>query len=90
VTQYDNNLTGALFRNQKDGNEKRPDYRGQAEVDRKQYWVSAWIRTSKAGDKYMQLRFEAKTAEQHQGGAKNPPAQTAAARKEDFDDDIPF
>lgn len=91
MTQYDNNLTGALFKNDKDGNEKRPDYRGQCEINRVQYWVSGWILEAKnGGAKFMSLRFEAKTAEQHKGSAKNPPAQTAAAGKDDFDDDIPF
>jgi uncharacterized protein (DUF736 family) len=84
---YDNNLSGALFRNDKDGVENRPDYRG-SEIDRIQYWVSAWIRTSKKGDKFMSLRFEPKKASEAKGGVKNP--APAAAGKDDFDDEIPF
>lgn len=85
---YDNNLSGALFRNDKQGNDTWPDYRGSAEVDRVQYWVSAWIKTSKKdGSKFMSLRFEPKKAAEVKGGVKNPPAKQAA---DDFDDEIPF
>lgn len=87
--QYDNNLSGVLFKNDKEGNEKRPDYRGSAEIDRVQYWVSGWIREPKGGgDKFMSLKFEAKQAREA-GGGKNPPAKTAADTI-DFDDKIPF
>jgi uncharacterized protein (DUF736 family) len=85
---YDNNNSGALFKNDKEGNESRPDYRGSAEINRVEYWVSAWIKTSKGGSKYMSLRFEPKQASQVKGGAKNPPAKSA--KDEDFNDDIPL
>jgi uncharacterized protein (DUF736 family) len=75
-------LTGALFKADKDGNEKRPDYRGSAEIERVEYWVSAWIRTSKKGEKFMSLKFEPKQAEQPKGNRR--PAQP------DFNDRIPF
>ena len=63
MTDFDNNLTGALFKAEKDGNEKRPDYRGSAEIDRVEYWVSAWIRTSKKGERFMSLKFEPQAGE---------------------------
>lgn len=78
---YDNNNTGALFKNDKDGNEKRPDYRGSAEVNGVQYWVSAWIRDKKDGSgKFMSLAFE----------AKDKPASRPAPSTEIDDDSIPF
>ena len=87
MTQYDNNNSGALFKNDKEGNDKRPDYRGQCEVDRAQYWLSAWIRTDKNNKKYMQVKFEPKQASEVRGGAKNPPSKS----ERDFEDDqIPF
>jgi uncharacterized protein (DUF736 family) len=48
--------SGALFRNKKKETDKHPDYTGSISVDGKDYWLSAWINTSKAGDKYMALR----------------------------------
>lgn len=82
MSEYDNNNSGALFKNDKQGNEKRPDYKGSAEVDGRQYWVSAWIKQSKAGQTFMSLRYEPKDAQA--GGAPAPAAAPVA------DDDIPF
>ncbi len=83
---YDNNNSGALFKNDNYGNPSRPDYRGSAEIDRVQYWVSAWIKTSKRGDKYISLRFEPKQEKKTKGRAENESAQ----QTQDFNDDIPF
>lgn len=82
---YDNNNSGALFKNDKDGKEKRPDYRGQCEVERTEFWMSAWIKTDKNGNKYMQVKLEPKKASEHSANQKKQPAPT-----EEFSDDIPF
>lgn len=84
--RYDNNLRGALFKNDKQGNEKWPDYRGQCEVGRVEFWMSAWLKKDRNGKTYMSMTFEPKQQQQVQGGTKNPPAPT----QPDFDDDIPF
>ncbi len=90
MPQYDNELSGALFKNDKNGNEKRPDYRGQCEIAGIEYWVSGWIKEPKSGGaKFMSLRFEAK--EKEAKGAKagaRPEPQPAGF--DDFDSDIPF
>lgn len=57
---YDNNLSGALFKNDKKETEKHPDYRGSCEIDGTQYWVSSWLNESKNGRKYLSLKFSAK------------------------------
>lgn len=58
---YDPNMKGVLFKNDKQGNEKRPDYRGSCVINNVDMNISAWIKTSKkSGDKYMSLKFEAK------------------------------
>lgn len=59
--QYDNSNSGALFKNDKEGNEKRPDYRGTLDVDGVEYELSAWLRTSKKGVKFMSLKVREKT-----------------------------
>jgi hypothetical protein len=83
--QYDNNLTGVLFKNDKGDNEKRPDYKGSAEIEGVHYWVSSWIRDGAKG-KFMSMKYEKK--EQQPSGstpAPKPPAQ------DEIDDlDIPF
>lgn len=82
--QYDNNLSGVLFKNEKDGNEKRPDYKGSAEIEGVQYWVSAWIRDGAKG-KFMSMKYEAKEKQQAQQSQTPKPAPV-----DDFDDGIPF
>lgn len=82
MSQYDKNLTGVLFKNDKDGNEKRPDYKGSAEIEGVQYWVSAWIREGAKG-KFMSMKYERK----EQQPAPKPEQQQAAPA---YDKDVPF
>ena len=82
MTVYDNNLTGVLFKNDKQGNEKRPDYKGSAEIEGVQYWVSAWVRDTAKG-KCLSMKYERKDGQ----AAAPKPAQTTV----DFDEsDILF
>lgn len=85
MSQYDNNLTGVLFKNDKGDNEKRPDYKGSAEIEGVQYWVSAWIKEGAKG-KFMSMKYERKE-QQAQAAPKPAPAPQAP---DAFDDDIPF
>lgn len=78
MPEYDNELSGALFKNQRKSNEKQPDYRGQATIDGVDYRLAAWIKKSKRGDTYMSLAFTEKDEE------------TDSAPEDEPDDDIPF
>lgn len=73
---------GALFRNEHKETERHADYRGQIFIDGKEYWLSAWIKTSKAGAKYMSL-----SAQPKDGGPKQ---KTRMDSRQEFDDSIPF
>jgi len=44
---YDPNMKGVLFKNDKQGNDKRPDYRGSCVIDNVDMNISAWIKASK-------------------------------------------
>lgn len=64
---YDNSNSGLLAKNDKQGNESRPDYRGSINVEGREYWLSAWIKTGRdgtklAGQKYMSLSVQPKDA----------------------------
>lgn len=64
---YDNTNSGLLAKNDKQGNESRPDYRGSINVEGREYWLSAWIKTGRdgtklAGQKYMSLSVQPKDA----------------------------
>jgi hypothetical protein len=56
---YDNNLRGVLFKNDRKEKDTHPDYKGSAEVGGVEYWLSAWIKSGKNG-KFMSLSFTAK------------------------------
>lgn len=82
---YDNNNRGVLFKNDKGGNDKRPDYRGSATIDGVDLNVSAWIkRSQKTGDAYMSLSFEPKK----DAPKKRAPVMDETPFKDDAD--LPF
>jgi hypothetical protein len=88
--QYDNTNSGALFRNDKAGNEKRPDYKGSLNIDGVDYWLSAWLRDKKDGSgKYMSLKAERKEQPQHAPPQRQAAPPAPAIDLEDCDD-IPF
>jgi uncharacterized protein (DUF736 family) len=85
VKQYDNNNRGVLFKNDKRGNEKAPDYRGSAVLNNIDLNISAWIkRSSKTGDAFMSLKFEPKQAARPKTMAEQNP------EKFNDDEDLPF
>jgi hypothetical protein len=88
--QYETNMRGVLFKNTEKRDGKRdPDYRGNVEIDRVQYWVDAWINSSKDGTKkFMSLSFKPKQAAEYEGASRNPSPKTQPSRE--FDDAIPF
>ncbi|MGL4517035.1 MAG: hypothetical protein ACRCUH_10150 [Shewanella sp.] len=83
MSQYDSNLTGVLFKNDKEGNEKRPDYKGSAEIEGVHYWVSSWIRDGAKG-KFMSMKYERKEQQPAQAAAPAPASAPA------YDKDVPF
>ena len=80
MSDYDNSNTGVLFKNDKQGNDKRPDYTGTfTDANGHEMRLAAWIRESKSGNKFMSLKVSEKQASQQ------PQQQSAPV-----DDDIPF
>ena len=82
MTQYDNNNSGALYKNMYKTEESQPDYTGKAEINRQKYQIWARIRTSKAGIKFLALSFTVDNGE----GPKAKPAPVVVEN----DDFIPF
>lgn len=95
---YNNNMTGALFKNEKGENEKRPDYRGLCEIAGFEYTISAWLNKSSNGATYMKLKFEPKAGRgADRNYAQRPPRTPSQPQRAvpddvdvDFDDPIPF
>ena len=82
---YDNTNRGALFANKERRGENDPNARGTLNVGGVEYWVSAWTKTSKAGDRYQSLSV---TPKEDKGAYKG--AKPAAPSEPDLDDSLPF
>jgi hypothetical protein len=82
MTTFDNTNRGVLFseRDKKSKDDDR-DYSGSINIDGTEYWLSAWIKTSKKGTKFLSLSVRAKEEQADSGGG---------SRKPDMDDSIPF
>lgn len=80
MAEYDNELRGSLFKNDKDGNEARPDYTGTCQIGGVEYRMAAWLKEAASGKKYMSFKFDPKEG----GAAPVKPKATVV------DQDIPF
>lgn len=81
---YDNEKSGALFRNKKKAQEKQPDYYGTCEIEGKVYRISAWVNKSNKGEQYLKMKYQEEEQE------KNSVPSTAAEDLYGGDDDLPF
>jgi uncharacterized protein (DUF736 family) len=73
------NNSGALFKNDKKGNEKAPEYKDICVVDGIQKEVAAWVKEAKNGNKYLSLQFSEPFKKADNKG-----------KYEQKDDDLPF
>ena len=86
--------SGALFTNSKKAKDTDPNYQGDALIGGNLFWVSGWVNTSQAGNKYMKLSFSPKD-QAHNNGMKQvkqaiaPKAEPIPAEQY-ADTDIPF
>jgi hypothetical protein len=89
VSDYDNTNSGAVFKNEKKTKDNQPDRTGSMETKCKscgvntEFWVSGWVKKSRAGKMFMSLAFTQKEEQ----SASSP---ASGAVSDDFDDDIPF
>lgn len=90
------NNTGSIFRNDRREKDTHPHAKGSALIDGVEYWVSAWTKTDKNGDKYQSLAFTAKEAQQSR--PKPEPRQermsygqaSRSSYDDDLSDEVPF
>jgi uncharacterized protein (DUF736 family) len=62
MSDYDNELRGSTFKNDRKEKETHPDYTGTCQIDGKEYYISTWVKESKSGKKYFSHSFKAKEA----------------------------
>lgn len=60
MADYDNTNRGVLFKNDKKKSDTDSDYNGSINIDGKEFWLNAWIKTSKAERKFMSLSVKPK------------------------------
>lgn len=68
--------SGSLFKNDKEGKESRPDYKGSMKIEGVDYWLSAWIKKSDGKPPWMSLSLERKD-KQSPPAAKSEPEPIA-------------
>ena len=83
MTQYDNTNRGSLFRNDRKTADTHADYTGSLNVDGQEFWLNAWLKESKTGQKFFSLSVRPKEA--RPAASDDRPATHAAP-----DDVIPF
>jgi len=54
-----NELSGSLFENDKKTNDRQPDFTGNCKIEGTMYWVSAWVKETRAGGDFLSLAFTA-------------------------------
>lgn len=85
MSDYSNDNTGLLSRNERKENEKHADFRGQCTVGGEDYWIDGYIRERKDGSgKFFSLKFKPKNAP----APKPQPAKSGSF--EEVESDIPF
>jgi acylphosphatase len=52
--------TGSLFKNDKEGNDKRPDFTGSAKIDGVVYKVASWVNNAPDDSIRISLKFDKK------------------------------
>lgn len=85
MADYDNNMRGVLFPNDKGDNPKRPDMKGSLEIDGTKYFVSAWNKTSQKGQDFISFVIE-----EDDGVRKNAAPVSNGATSQSMSDEIPF
>jgi hypothetical protein len=81
--EYDNTNRGVLFHNDRKESDKSPGWKGTINIDGAEYWLSAWVKTSKkAGEKYLSLAVRSKDSESREA------KRSKAKEPTDYDDEI--
>ena len=87
--EYDNELRGVLFKNEKKRNDKDPGWQGNCTVNGVEYWVAAWVNENQDGSKRINFNLTEKEDEspQQRNQRRAGPSQQRRSNDDDFDRD---
>lgn len=80
-------MSGVLFRNNRKEKDTHPDYNGTCMIDGSEYYMNAWLKESKNGNKFFSFSFKEK-GEKHRQITERQ--QQMNQYSNDMDEDIPF
>lgn len=80
MSNYDNNNRGSIWGNDRKIKDLHPDFKGQALIDGKAYWVSAWKRKEGASPKSPALSFAVQEMEPEHANKYYPETASMAAQ----------
>ena len=85
---YDKTNRGQIWKNERKEKDTHPDFKGDANIDGVEYWLSAWKRKPDANPKAPALSFTFKLKDERDSpdNARPKPAPMG----DSFNDDIPF
>ena len=88
---YDNTNRGAIWPNRKKEKDTHPDFKGEINIEGKEYWVSAWKKQPGAHDKAPSLSISVTSKDDvHDKGVESAKGAIDNQPADDFDDQIPF
>lgn len=60
MAEYDNTNKGTLFQNERRDKATSPNYTGSININGEEFWLSAWVKESKAGKRFLSLSVSPK------------------------------
>ena len=81
--------SGTLFQNNKGDNDKRPDYRGELNVDGVLFEIAAWEKRGSKGT-FLSLSVKPKQERESASVRERPSGGGRQTRRDDLDSEIPF
>lgn len=86
MSDFDNTNKGILSRNDRKEKDTHPDFKGQINVEGKEFWLSGYVKERKDGTgKFFSLSVQPKDGQQ-----KPLPKPSAGGGSSRMDEDIPF
>jgi len=88
-----NDMSGALFPNRDRKTDRHPNATGSALINGIEFWVSAWTKIDRNGNKFQSLSFKIKEQREPDGGrghAQRDDGWVWRAPGDPLDDEIPF